>query len=242
MRALLERSSSVEADCCCSLHALDRRLAAERADAVVWFAGRVGAEAMAEVAEIRRRSGLPLCIVAERVDAVALREAYAARADGIAVVTRKEGTDANAVFRNLVQLLAGSVSMTPDVLDELLESDASQRENPLAGLTAHELAVLELVALGLRNAAIAQRLGRSRKLVEKQVGRVFAKLGLRHDAVPDLDRRVTAARVFLLGGGVPPARPERAEPLPPLEAEPLGVPEPQPRAALRPLAADGGAA
>jgi hypothetical protein len=53
---------------------------------------------------------------------------------------------------------------------------------------------------------------------------------------------VTAARVFLLGGGVPPARPERAEPLPPLEAEPLGVPEPQPRAALRPLAAVGGGA
>jgi DNA-binding NarL/FixJ family response regulator len=137
-----------------------------------------------------------------------------------------------------VQLLAGSVSMSPDVLDELLESDSSRREDPLASLTAPELAVLELVALGLRNAAIAQRLGRSRKLVEKQVGRVFAKLGLRHDAVPDLDRRVTAARVFLLGRAVsetaaPPVPVRR----PTLVAAPA---EEEPAGELRALAAVGG--
>jgi DNA-binding CsgD family transcriptional regulator len=55
---------------------------------------------------------------------------------------------------------------------------ASTRENP-AGLTARELEVLELLAEGLRNADIAERLIVSEKTVSHHVSAVLRKLGAR---------------------------------------------------------------
>jgi DNA-binding CsgD family transcriptional regulator len=46
-------------------------------------------------------------------------------------------------------------------------------------LTAHELRVSALVASGLTNRAIAERLGVSPKTVEYHLGMVFARIGVR---------------------------------------------------------------
>jgi DNA-binding CsgD family transcriptional regulator len=53
----------------------------------------------------------------------------------------------------------------------------STREHP-AGLTDKEVAVLELVAAGLRNKDIALRLHRSARTVEHHLAAIFAKLGV----------------------------------------------------------------
>jgi DNA-binding NarL/FixJ family response regulator len=66
---------------------------------------------------------------------------------------------------------------------------------PLDDLTPREVDVLERIAHGLSNQAVADVLGISTKAVEKYVTVIFRKLGLLdHDLV---DRRVNAALIFL---------------------------------------------
>jgi DNA-binding NarL/FixJ family response regulator len=73
------------------------------------------------------------------------------------------------------------------------------RSARLSDLSRVEREVLLLMSDGLRNRAIAQKLHKSEKTVEKQVARIFSKLELDD---PALDRRVLAVRI-LLGWGEP---------------------------------------
>jgi len=126
-----------------------------------------------------------------------LRDAYQSGGKGLAVILRRPDLNARDVLRTVLQLIRGRVVFSPTVIEQLVSDSDSKRRNVLSTLTPPELAVLELVAMGLRNAAIARRIGRSQKLVEKHIGRTFAKLGLlMSDA--EIDRRVTATRIFLL--------------------------------------------
>jgi DNA-binding NarL/FixJ family response regulator len=61
------------------------------------------------------------------------------------------------------------------------------------GLTPSERAVLQLVAQGLDNHAIAQRLSKGEKTVRNQVSSIFAKLGVRTRAEAIVRARDQAA-------------------------------------------------
>jgi DNA-binding NarL/FixJ family response regulator len=52
-------------------------------------------------------------------------------------------------------------------------------ETPAAGITPTESAVLNLVAQGLDNRQIAERLGKREKTVRNQVSAILRKLGVR---------------------------------------------------------------
>lgn len=58
------------------------------------------------------------------------------------------------------------------------DQPAQPRAIVQAGLTAAETAVLKLIAEGLDNRAIAQRLGKSAKTVRNQLSMIFSKLGV----------------------------------------------------------------
>ena len=62
-------------------------------------------------------------------------------------------------------------------------------------MTDRERGVLALIAEGLSNRAIAERLVVTPKTVETHIGQIFLKLGL-HDASGE-DRRVAAVLAFL---------------------------------------------
>ena len=97
--------------------------------------------------------------------------------------------------------VTASVHRVTDVDDELAAALAmllpqlSSTAEPLTRLTPREREVLELMAEGRSNAAIAQRLFLSESAVGKHTASIFAKLDL---AVSDDDnRRVLAVLAFL---------------------------------------------
>ena len=82
---------------------------------------------------------------------------------------------------------AGDALVAPSVTRRLIERYVRPQlvaatEGPLADLTAREREVLTLIAAGLSNAEIADRLVVSDATVKTHVGHVFAKLGLRDRA------------------------------------------------------------
>jgi DNA-binding NarL/FixJ family response regulator len=203
--AILRRSPSVRIETALTSARLPRANGRRSTDVVVWFAGHVDDAALLRLERARERLAVPFCIVARSVDPVALRGALFSQLDTVAVLLRGARPQAADLFRTIVQLVSGRTVLTGALLEELLD-DGEDCDDLLAGLAPSELEVLELLALGLRNGAIARRLKRSEKSVEKLVGSLFAKLGLEAAGDPDVDRRVSAARLFLACTGAAPPR------------------------------------
>ena len=87
----------------------------------------------------------------------------------------------------------GGSALDPSVVSQLV--GRRRKDDPLAELTPRELEVLELVAEGRSNQAIAERMFVTLRAVEKHVTSIFTKLDL--PASSDDHRRVLAVLTFL---------------------------------------------
>lgn len=94
---------------------------------------------------------------------------------------------------SLDRVAAGGTVIDPEVVRQLLSR--RRADAPMARLTSREHEVLGLMAQGLTNGSIAQRLFVSEAAVRKHVGSIFAKL----DLDPGRDRRVSAVLAYLRG-------------------------------------------
>lgn len=166
----------------------------QRSTVMLWSTHNVGRGAAAPVAALRESVKLGLVLFVDRVARDALTQLLGSQRRSLAVVRRAAAPTADDMVRALDGVHRGRLSLDPNVLDVLRDSDDTTR---LAELTDAEREVAELVAGGFRNAAIGRRLFKSERTVEKHVSNIFAKLGLRPDRHPDLDRRVTTARIVL---------------------------------------------
>jgi DNA-binding NarL/FixJ family response regulator len=97
-------------------------------------------------------------------------------------------------FLDAVRRVAkGGTAIDPEVIAQLL--GRRREEDPLGGLTPREREVLTLMAEGLSNRGICEKLVVSPKTVETHVNSIFWKLDL--VPAPDEHRRVLAVLAFL---------------------------------------------
>jgi len=115
--------------------------------------------------------------------------------NGIGYLLKERVSQLDEVVRALHEVARGGSVLDPKVVEALLARTASATRNPLLGLSDREREVLQEMATGSTNAAIAKALFMSDRAVEKHIGSVFAKLGLVDEK--QVNRRVTAVLTFL---------------------------------------------
>ncbi|MFC6085590.1 LuxR C-terminal-related transcriptional regulator [Sphaerisporangium aureirubrum] len=143
----------------------------------------------------RHIPGLPVLILSQHVEQLYARELLADGTGGVGYLLKDRVFNAGQFVDAVRRVATGGTAMDPDVIARLLASNA--RNAPLGRLTPREREVLELMAEGRSNAAIAQRLFLSESAVAKHTAAIFAKLDL---AVSDDDnRRVLAVLAYLNG-------------------------------------------
>ncbi len=144
--------------------------------------------------EARRQvPGLPVLILSQYVEQLYARELLADQAGAVGYLL-KDRVFNDDQFTDAIRTVAGGGTvMDPEVVSKLLGRRA--RDEPITRLTPREREVLELMAEGRSNSAIAQRLYISEKAVGKHSTSIFAKL----DLAPSTDdnRRVLAVLAFL---------------------------------------------
>ena len=118
---------------------------------------------------------------------------------GLGYLLKERVAEIEELVRALQEVARGGSALDPKVVEGLLRRGAMQERSPLLGLTDRETEVLQQMAAGLSNAAIAKTLYMSERAVEKHITAVFQKLGLSEEG--DLNRRVSAVLAFLEAGG-----------------------------------------
>ena len=99
------------------------------------------------------------------------------------------------VTRALQEVVAGRSIVDPRIVELLLDAQRRRDNSRFDTLTPREQEILGLVAEGLNNGAIAERIVITKRAVERHINSIFSKLGLA-DA-EHYSRRVKAALLYL---------------------------------------------
>jgi len=146
----------------------------------------------AAVSARKRVPGLPILVLSQYVEESYAVELVAGGAQGIGYLLKERVADVTEFVAAVRQVAAGGTCIDQEVITQLL---VRKRQNPVNALSPREREVLELMAQGMTNAAIADRLVISDGAVEKHIGNIFSKLGL--EPRPEEHRRVRAVLTYL---------------------------------------------
>jgi DNA-binding NarL/FixJ family response regulator len=147
----------------------------------------------AALASRKEVPGMPVLVLSQYVEQLYARELLADGAGAVGYLLKDRVFD-GAQFTDAVKRVAdGGTAMDPEVIARLLARNA--KEEPLARLSPREREVLELMAEGRSNAAIAQRLFVTERAVAKHTAAIFTKLDLQPS--DDDNRRVLAVLAYL---------------------------------------------
>jgi DNA-binding NarL/FixJ family response regulator len=152
-------------------------------------------EGVKAAVKVREQSpGTAVLIVSQYVEETYAAELLADGRGGVGYLLKDRIADVREFIDAVERVAGGGTAMDPEVVAQLVTRHR-QADGPLDQLTPREREVLELMAEGRSNAAIAAALVVTDGAVEKHISSIFGKLGL---AVSDTDhRRVLAVLTFL---------------------------------------------
>jgi DNA-binding NarL/FixJ family response regulator len=123
-----------------------------------------------------RHPGIAVVVLSQHVESGIAARMLAEHPERLGYLLKDRVTDVDDFVDTLRRVVGGGTALDPQVVSRLLA--ASRDSGPLRTLTPREREVLGLVAEGLSNQAIAQRLVVTLRSAEKYVSSIFAKLGL----------------------------------------------------------------
>ena len=151
-------------------------------------------EGLRAAVEIRRRDpNIAVLVLSQYVEERYAGELLEGDVSGIGYLLKDRVIDVEDFLASLRRVAAGGSAVDAEVISQIL--GRSRKASELDRLTPREREVLNLMAEGLSNGGIADRLVVSAGAVEKHISNVFMKLGL--DPEEGSHRRVLAVLTYL---------------------------------------------
>ena len=132
-------------------------------------------------------------VLSQYIEARYAMELLSDSAEGVGYLLKDRVSDIERFTDSVRRVGEGGSALDPEVVSQLL--GRRREQDPLSELTAREREVLEHMAEGRSNHAIADQLVITERAVEKHVTSIFGKLGLTPTA--EDHRRVLAVLAFL---------------------------------------------
>jgi len=151
-------------------------------------------EGLRAAAELRKHHPeIGVLVLSQYIETTYATALLAGNAGGVGYMLKDRVADAADFVGALERVAAGGTALDPEVVTKLMR--ASRQIGGLGGLTPREREVLELMAQGRSNTAIAEAMVISSGAVEKHVASIFIKLGLPSSEADN--RRVLAVLQYL---------------------------------------------
>ena len=141
----------------------------------------------------RRRVDRPVLLLSQYVEERYAADLVADSTAGLGYLLKERVADVRDFVAAAERVAGGGTALDPEVVSQLLVR--SRRRGPLDALTPREREVLERMAQGSSNAAIARDLVVSEGAVEKHISSIFTKLDLPPSEAEH--RRVRAVLTYL---------------------------------------------
>ena len=145
--------------------------------------------------EVRSRvPGLPVLVLSQYLQRDYAVELLESGDEGVGYLLKQRVADVDRFVADLHRVVAGGTVLDPEVVAAMVGRHRAE-EDPVALLTDRQREVLELMAQGRSNAAIAGELGVSEKAIVRHTSNIYDELGLASS--PEDHRRVLAVVRFL---------------------------------------------
>ena len=133
-------------------------------------------------------------VLSQYLDADYVLELLEDGTEGLGYLLKENVADRRQLATAIDAVCNASSSIDPAAIEVFVQA-RSRRPSPIDDLSDREREVLGLIAEGLKNSAIAERLTLSEKSVEKHINSIFSKLHLTDE--PESNRRVRSVLVWL---------------------------------------------